>query len=331
MRRREFIALVSATALAWRLEAHAQQPERMRRIGLLIPHAESDAESQYRVKVFQQALEQLGWTDGRNIRIDYRWTAGEDERVRRLAKELVQLAPDVIVGQMTPSARALKNETSTIPIIFVQVTDPISAGFVKSLGSPGGNITGFAMYEPAMGTKWLELLKEIAPSVQRVALLFNPETAPGQGVFFSGAIEAAAPSFGVVPQAVPVHDAPEIERGIEAFARQPNGGIFVMPDLTMQSHRELIAALAARHRMPAVYSQRFFCTSGGLICYGIDTIEQFRQAATYVDRILRGTKPTELPVQAPTKFEFVINLKTAKAMALIIPPTLLARADEVIE
>src|SRR5262245_18973148 len=230
-----------------------------------------------------------------------------------------------------PSARALKNETSTIPIIFVQVTDPISAGFVKSLGSPGGNITGFAMYEPAMGTKWLELLKEIAPSVQRVALLFNPENAPRQVVFFSGAIEAAAPSFGVVLQAVPVHDAPEIERGIEAFARQPNGGIFVMPDLTMQSHRELIAALAARHRMPAVYSPRILCPSGGLICYGIDTIEQFRQAATYVDRILRGTKPTELPVQAPTKFEFVINLKTAKAMALIIPPTLLARADEVIE
>ena len=331
MRRREFITLIGGAAAAWPVGARAQQPERMRRVGVLIPFAESDVDAQIRVTEFQQRLQQLGWTNGRNIRIDYRWTAGATDRIPIFAKELVQLEPDVIVGQATPSVLALGQATRTIPIVFVQVTDPVSAGFVTSLARPGGNITGFAMYEPAMGAKWLEILKEIAPGVARVALIFNPETAPGRGLFFLRSIETASPSFAVQPIATAVHDGAEIERAIDAFAREPNGGLFIMPDLTTQFHRELIIELAARHRLPAIYSQRSFVTSGGLIYYGIDTIEQFRQAASYVDRILRGAKPSELPVQGPVKFELAINLKTAKALGLNVPLTLQASADEVIE
>jgi len=329
MKRRQFMALVGGAA-AWPLAASGEQPERVRRIGLLIPYPESDAQNQSRIKAFEQSLQQFGWIAGRNIHVDYRWAAGEAQ-IQRLAKELVQLAPDVILGQSTPSTRALKGATSSIPIVFVQVTDPVGAGFVKSLARPGSNITGFAMYEPAMGTKWLELLREIAPGVRRVGLLFNPETAPGRGVFFSDAIETAAPSFGVVSTALPVGGAAEIKISIQTFARDPNVGLFVMPDVTTQLHRELIVELAALHRIAAIYSQRFFITSGGLICYGVDTVEQFRQAASYVDRILRGAKPNELPIQAPTKYEMVVNLKTAKALNLIIPHSILLRADEVIE
>jgi putative tryptophan/tyrosine transport system substrate-binding protein len=330
MKRREFMVLVSGAA-AWPFAAIGEQPVRVRRIGLLIPYPESDAQNQSRLKAFEETLQQFGWTIGRNIHVDYRWAAGDDQTVHRLAKELVQLAPDVIVSQSTPSTRALKGATSSIPIVFVQVTDPVGAGFVMSLARPGTNITGFAMYEPAMGTKWLELLKEIAPGVSRVALLFNPETAPGRGAFFSAAIEAGAPSFGMVSTALPVGGVAEIKRSIEAFARDPNGGLFVMPDVTTQLHRELIVGLAALHRIPAIYSQRFFITSGGLICYGVDTVEQFRQTASYVDRILRGAKPNELPIQAPTKYEMVVNLKTAKSLNLAIPQSILIRADELIE
>jgi putative tryptophan/tyrosine transport system substrate-binding protein len=331
MRRREFIGLLGG-ATAWPFAASGQRPERVRRVGLLIPYPESDAENQSRVEAFQQALQQFGWTAPHNIHVDYRWAAGDDDQtMHRLARELVQLAPDVIVAQSTPSTRALQGETSTIPIVFVQVTDPIGAGFVTSLARPGGNITGFAMYEPAMGTKWLELLKEIAPGVSRVAISFNPETAPGRGAFFSDAIEAGAPSFGMASTTLPVGGAADIERSIEAFSRDPNGGLFVMPDVTTQLHRQLIVGQAALHRVPAIYSQRFFITSGGLICYGVDTAEQFRQAASYVDRILRGAKPNELPIQAPTKYEMVVNLKTAKALNLTIPQSILLRADEVIE
>jgi putative tryptophan/tyrosine transport system substrate-binding protein len=295
------------------------------------PTVDSDAESQTRVKVFRERLQQLGWTDGGNVRIDYRWTAGKPDLIRRFATELVQSLPDVVVGQMTPSARALQQETSTIPIVFVQVTDPVRAGFVASMARPGGNITGLSMYEPDMGAKWLELLKEIAPAVARVALLFNPETAPGRGSFFLRSIQASASALGTEPVAMPVHDAAGIERAIAEFARGSNGGLFVMPDATMQFHREQITALAHRYRLPAVYSQRTFVSSGGLISYGIDTIHQFRQAAEYVDRILRGAKPGQLPVQAPVKFELAINLKTAKALGLTVPNTLLVAADDIIE
>jgi putative tryptophan/tyrosine transport system substrate-binding protein len=331
MRRRDFIALLGgAVAAAWPLAARAQQGERIRRIGFLTWFADSDAEALTRVKVFQDMLQQLGWMDGSNIHIDYRFAAGAAD-VRRFAKELVQLAPDVIVVQSTPGVRVLQQETSTIPIVFVQVTDPVRAGFVASMARPGGNMTGLSMYEPAMGAKWIELLKEIAPSIKRVALLFNPETAPGGGSFFLRSIEAAAKSLAVEPVPISVHDAAGIEHGIDAFANGSSGGLFVMPDLTTQFHHKLIVALANRHRIPAIYSQLTFVTSGGLIAYGIDTVPQFRQAAEYVDRILRGAKPGELPVQGPVKFELAINLKTAKTLGLNVPPTLLARAEEVIE
>jgi putative tryptophan/tyrosine transport system substrate-binding protein len=328
MRRREFISLVGGTA-TWPLVARAQQPVRMRRIGVLVTLAENDVQAQVRVRAFEEHLAQLGWTNGRNIRIDYRW-ADDLDRVQGFAKELVHLAPDAIVCQGTPSVRALREETATIPIVFVQVTDPVSAGFVTSLAHPGGNVTGFAMYEPNMGTKWLGILKEIAPAIKRVAIIFNPDTAPGRGSFFIDTIEAGAPKFGVQSVATPIHDAAAIERSIDRLAREPNGSLFVMPDITTEVHREFIVSLAARYRMPAIYSQRFFVESGGLISYGIDTIDLFRQGATYVDRILRGEKPS-LPVQGPIKFEMAINRKTAKALGIEIPPTLLALADELIE
>ena len=331
IRRRDFIQAIGSVVVPWPLTVRAEERDRVRRIGMLIPYAESDADSQVRIRVFKQSLQQLGWTDGHNVRIDYRWASGDADDVRRLAKELVQLGPDVIIGQSTPPARALGEETRTIPIVFIQVTDPVRAGFVATMARPGGNVTGFSMYEPAMGAKWLEVLKEIAPSVVRAALLFNPETAPGRGAFFLSSIEGAAPSLAVKPIAIPIHDAAGIERTIAGFARESKGGLFVMPDTTTQFHRNLIIALAARHQLPAVYSQRTFVLNGGLISYGIDTVHQFHQAATYVDRILKGEKPADLPVQAPVKFELAINPKTAKELGLTIPATLLVRADEVIE
>jgi putative tryptophan/tyrosine transport system substrate-binding protein len=327
MNRRAFIVLVGGVAL-YPMGVRAQQYDRLRRVGVLIPLAENDEESKARLNVFEQTLQQLGWVKGRNIQLDYRWAPGE---VGRVAKELIQLDPEVIVGQTTPSARALAQETRSIPIVFVQVTDPVRAGFVDSMARPSGNLTGFSMYEPAMGAKWIELLKEIAPTVRRVGLLFNPETAPGRGSFFLSSIEAVAPSLAIKPIATPVQDAAGIERGIAAMAQEPDGGLFVMPDLTTQSHRDLIAGLTIHHMLPAIYSQRSFVLSGGLLSYGIDTIHQFRLAATYVDRILRGASPGELPVQAPVRFELAINLKTARVLGLTVSTTLLVMADEVIE
>jgi putative tryptophan/tyrosine transport system substrate-binding protein len=331
MQRREFITFLGGAVAAWPKEARAQLGKEIHRIGVLMQGGDNDPESKARIKVIQETLEQLGWSNGRNIRFEYRWAEAKDDRAQKSAKELVELGLDVIVGQGTISARALQGATNTIPVVFVQVTNPVGAGFVTSLAHPTGNITGFSMYEPDMGTKWLEILKEIAPSVTRVAVMFNPETAPGRGVFFERAIEAASPSLALKSFAVPVHDAAEIERAIAGIAQEQNGGLLLPPDATTNFHSELVVRLTAAHRLPAIFTQRFFVTAGGLVSYGVDTTELFRQTASYVDRILRGAKPSDLPVQAPTKFELIINAKAAKALGLTVAPTLLARADEVIE
>jgi putative ABC transport system substrate-binding protein len=324
MRRREFISLLGGAA-AWPLAARAQQPERMRRIGVLMNLAVGDPEGEARVAAFLQALQQLGWSDGRNVRIDYRWAVADVGRFHRYAEELLALAPDVILASATPSVQALQQATRTVPIVFANVGDPVGMGWVESLARPGGNTTGFTNWEYGFGAKWLELLKEIAPRLTRVAVLRDLTIGPAQ----LSAIQAVAPSFGVSP--VGVRDADEIERTIAAFARSSNAGMIVTASTSALIHRHLIVMLAARHRLPAVYSFRYFATTGGLISYGPDPIDMYRRAAGYVDRILKGEKPADLPVQTPTKFELVINLKTAKALGLEIPPTVLARADEVIE
>jgi putative ABC transport system substrate-binding protein len=331
LRRREFIALLGGAAAAWPHAARAQQPERMRRVGFLSSIAESDPEAQSMVAALHQALQESGWVDGRNLRIDRRWAAGNPGRIEALAKELVGLQPEVIVGYSTPTVVALRKETDTIPIVFVQVSDPIGTGFIANLAHPGGNITGFSNFESSMGGKWVELLKETAPGVARVALMFNPETAPYVTSYYQGPFEAAAPSFGVQPSVNPVHNDLEVESAITALGREPGGGLVVMPDSFNIVHRERIIALAARHKLPVIYPYRFAVMEGGLMSYGVDQVDLFRRAAAYVDRILKGAKPADLPVQAPTKFEFVINLKTAKALGLTVPPTLLATADEVID
>ena len=328
MRRRAFIAALGGAA-AWPLVARAQQSERVRRIGVLMNLAENDPEAPARGAAFQHALQQLGWTDGGNVRIDYRWAADDAGRLRRYAAELVALAPDVILANATPSVAALQQATQTVPVVFVNVADPVGAGFVASLARPGRNITGFLLFEYGISAKWLELLKEIAPGVTRVAVIRDPGNASGIGQF--GAIQAVAPSFGVELHPVDVHDAGEIERAVAAFAHGSNDGLIVTSSTLAVVHRELIIALAARHHLPAVYSVRQFGAGGGLISYGTDPHDRFLQAAGYVDRILRGEKPADLPVQAPTKYELVINLKTAKALGLEVPHSLLARADEVIE
>ena len=328
MKRREFITLLGGAAATWPLTARAQQSGGMRRIGVLMASAADDSESQARIAGFLQALQQLGWADGRNVRIDTRWATADD--IHRHAAELAALAPDVLLaGTGTATVSALLQATRTVPIVFVTVIDPVGAGFVASLAQPGGNVTGFTIYEYSMSGKWLELLKEIAPSVKRAAVLRDPAVASGIGQF--GAVQIVAPSLGVQVSPVDVHDAGEIERAVTAFARGLNGGLIVTAGALTISHRQPIIALAARHKLPAVYPARFHVTAGGLISYGPDVIDQFRRAAGYVDRILRGEKPAELPVQAPTKYELVINLKTAKALGLDIPQTVLARADEVIE
>jgi putative tryptophan/tyrosine transport system substrate-binding protein len=328
VKRREFMTLLGGAA-AWPLAARAQQVEKVRRIGVLQPLAADDPESPARVTAFAQGLQQFGWTDGRNVRIDYRWAAGDTDRYRRYAAELVALAPDVILASSSPAMMSLQQLTRTMPIVFVSVVDPVGAGFVESLARPGGNATGFVLYEYGMSAKWLELLKEIVPLLKLAAVLRDPAIASGAGQY--AVIQAAAPSFGVELRAVGVGDAGEIERAITAFARSSNGGLIVTGSPLALVHRDLIITLAARHRLPAVYPFRYFAASGGLISYGPNTTDPYRRAAGYVDRILKGEKPADLPVQNPTKHELVINLKTAKAMGLEIPPTLLARADEVIE
>jgi putative ABC transport system substrate-binding protein len=329
MRRREFITLLGGAAAAWPLAARAQQGERVGRVGVLAYWAADDADRRAHLAAFTQTLQQSGWSEGRNLRIDTRATANADE-LRRHAAELVALAPDVLVAASgTATVAPLLQATRTVPIVFVTVVDPVGAGFVASLAQPGGNATGFTIYEYSMSGKWLELLKEIAPGVTRVAVLRDPAVASGIGQF--GAMQIVAPSLGVQLSPVDVRDAAEIERGVTAFARSANGGLIVPGAALGLVHRQLIATLAARHRLPGVYSNRAYVTAGGLISYAPDTIEQFRRAAGYVDRILKGEKPAALPVQAPTKYELVINLKTAKALGLDIPATVLARADEVIE
>jgi putative ABC transport system substrate-binding protein len=328
MIRRKFITLLGGAA-AWPLAARAQQGEQMRRIGVLMNVAADDPEGQARLSAFLQGLQELGWADGRNVRIDTHWAAGDVEAIRRHAAELVALAPDVILVSGTPATGALQQATRTVPVIFVQVPDPVGAGFVEGLARPGGNATGFTVFEYGMSAKWLELLKEIAPRVTRVAVLRDLAIAAGSGQL--GAIQAVAPSFGMELSPVGVRDAGEIERAVTAFARGSNGGLIVTGSTATIVHRELIVTLAARHRLPAVYPFRYFVTSGGLISYGPDSIDPFQRAAGYVARILKGEKPAALPVQAPTKLELVINLKTARALGLDVPATVLARADAVIE
>ena len=331
MKRREFITLLGGgAAVAWPLAARAQQPERVRRIGVLMASAADDSESQARIAAFLQGLQQLGWADGRNVRIDTRWATTDADDIRRHAAELAALAPDVLVAATgTVTAAPLLQATRTVPIVFVQVIDPVGAGFVVSLARPGGNATGFTIYEYGMSGKWLELLKEIAPRMARAAVLRDPAIASGIGQF--AAVQAVAPSLGVELSPVDVRDAGEIERAVTAFARSPNGGLIVTASALATRHRDLIIALAARHRLPAVYSYRYLVAAGGLISYGPDSLDQYRRAAGYVDRILKGEKPADLPVQAPTKYALVINLKTANALGLDIPTTVLSRADEVIE
>jgi putative ABC transport system substrate-binding protein len=329
MKRREFITLVGGAAVAMPLAAHAQQPERMRRIGVLMNLAADDPESQARNAAFLQTLQQLGWTDGRNVRIDIRWAAADANRFRRYAAELVALAPNVILVSSNQGVAALQQETRNVPIVFVLVVDPVGSGYVASLARPAGNATGFALFEYSISGKWLELLKEIAPRVMRALVLRDPAEPAGVGQF--AAIQAVAPSLGVELSPVDVRDAGEIKRAVAAFAGRSNGGLIATPSPPQAVHRELIIALAARHQLPAVYGQRYMVTGGGLISYGPDRVDPYRRAAGYVDRILKGEKPADLPVQAPTKYELVINLKTARTLGLEVPQTLLARADEVIE
>jgi putative tryptophan/tyrosine transport system substrate-binding protein len=329
VRRREFIALIGGAAAAWPLAARAQQGERMRRIGVLMTLAADDPEGQARLTAFVQGLQELGWTDGRNVRIDYRWAAGDAERARRYAAELVALAPDVILAHGGSIVPSLLQATRTVPIVFTQTPDPVGAGFVNSLARPGGNATGFITFEYGISAKWLELLKEIAPRVTRAAVIRDAAIASGTGQW--GALQSVAPSFGVELSPVNMSDAGEIERAVAAFARSPNGGMILTASTLAVIHRELIITLAARYRLPAVYSFRYFVTGGGLISYGPDSIDPHRRAAGYVDRILKGEKPADLPVQAPTKYELAINLKTAKTLGLDVPTSLIARANEVIE
>jgi putative ABC transport system substrate-binding protein len=330
MRRREFITLLGSAALTWPLDARAQQPDRVRRIGALMGFPESDSQAQSFIAAFRDGLHKLGWTDGRNIRVDTRWAAFDAESRQRFAKELVALQPDVILSHTTPTTAALLQQTRTIPIIFATVTDPVGSGFVASLPRPGGIATGFTLVEPTMAAKWVELLKEIAPRVNRVAMLFNPATAT-YADYFLKPFKTAAASFAVEPIVAPVRDRSELESVIAAQSREPNGGLIVMPDSFTDAHRVEIISLAARYHLPAVYAYRFFTERGGLLSYGADLRDNFRRAADYVDRVLKGEKPADLPVQAPTKFELVINLKTAKAFGLSVPSSLLATANEVIE
>jgi putative ABC transport system substrate-binding protein len=330
VRRREFITLLGGAGIAWPLAARAQQSERMRRVGVLMAYAESDPEAQVRVVAFRQGLRELAWTEGRNVQMDYRYGTGEPERARMFVTELLSLAPDVIVAHGTPALTALHRATRTIPVVFVSVIDPVGAGYVESLALPGGNITGFSTFEPEIGGKWLELLKEVAPGLRRVAGILDPGFRGFAGVW--RAIENMAPRFGLEVTSLLLH-APtdDLESAVDTFAQGPGGGLIVLPTAINAVQRNRIFSLATRNRLPAVYAFRFYATDGGLMSYGIDTVDLFRRSASYVDRILKGEKPADLPVQAPIKFEMVINLKTAKALGLNVPDKLLALADGVIE
>jgi putative tryptophan/tyrosine transport system substrate-binding protein len=325
--RRQFIMLLGGAA-AWPLAARAQA-ERMRPAGLLMGYPEGDPEGQASVLAFQRRLQELGWTEGRNIQIDIRWAGADSNKARTFAKELIAIAPDVIVPSTNLVTAILQQETLTIPIVFVLVGDPVGSGFIATMARPGGNLTGFSVFEPAIGGKWLEIFKEIAPNISRVGFILHPETPVNVG--FLRAAEAAAPSFGVKIIALGVHSAAEIERVVTEFAADSNGGLIVAPHAVTVGNRDVIIRLAARYRLPAIYGPRHYATSGGLISYGPNPIDPFRQSASYVDRILRGAKPADLPAQFPTKHELIINLRTAKPLGLEVPPTLLARADEVIE
>jgi ABC-type uncharacterized transport system substrate-binding protein len=329
VRRREFITLLGGAAASWPLAARAQEPDRVRRIGVLMNRAADDPEVPSRVAGFAQGLAELGWSLGRNVRIEYRWTPGNADAARKYATELIALKPDVLLASGTIGVAALQQVTRGVPIVFTNVTDPVGAGLVDSLARPGGNTTGFMLFEYSSSGKWLELLKQVAPGVTRAAVLREAANPAGSAQF--GVIQAMAPSLGVEVSPINVRDASEIERTIAAFARTANGGLIVTGSATASLHRELIISLAAQHKLPAVYPNRFPILRGGLISYGPDLIDQFRRAAGYVDRILKGEKPADLPVQAPTTYELVINLKTAKTLGLTVPPTLLAIADEVIE
>jgi putative ABC transport system substrate-binding protein len=334
MRRRAFIAGLAGAASCVSLGARAQQGERVRRVDVVMPLAANDAEAKARIAAFQQALAQLGWTDGRNVRIDIHWGVSDPSRMRGYAAELAARAPDVLLASGSATVGPLLQATRAVPIVFAIVPDPVGAGFVDSLSRPGGNATGFISFEYGIAAKWLELLKQIVPGVTRVAVLRDPAITAGIGQF--GAIQSVAPSFGVEVSAINVRDAAEIERAVAAFAppasaRVPNDGLILTASALSVVHRDLIIALAARHRLPAVYFQRTFAAGGGLISYGPDFLDQYRRAAGYVDRILKGEKPADLPVQAPTRYELVVNLRTAKALGFAIPPSVLASADEVIE
>jgi len=330
VKRREFITLLGGAAAAWPLAARAQQSERVRRIGVLMAYAENDLEAQGQVAAFREALQGLGWTDGRNIRFDFRWAALDAETMERFAKELIGLKPDLILSQTTPSTAVLLQHTHTIPIIFGIASDPIGSGFVASLARPGGNSTGFATAEGSLGGKWLEVLKETAPRITRFASMFNPAQAPYAEIYLNP-FKAAAQSFDVEARVAPVKDTSEIESVVAELARTPNGGLVVMPDGFTLSHRGEIVSLTARYRLPTVYAFRFFTEVGGLLSYGPDLTDNFRRAATYADRILKGEKPSELPVEYPVRYYLTINLKTAKTLGLDVPAQLQQRADEVIE
>ena len=331
MRRRNFIALLGGAAIAWPLAARGQQPDRKRRIGVLMAHSENDAEFHDYLAAFREGLQKLGWVEGRNIQIDSRWGALDDaEAIRRSAKELVSLQPDLILTQNTPPTATMLEQTRAIPVVFVIVADPVGSGFVQSLARPGTNATGFTIMEQTIAGKWLELLKEIAPRINRAAFLFNPATTPYRDIYLKP-FQAAASSLALEAIAAPVHDTQELESVIATHAREPNGGLVVMPDGFLNVHRAETVSLAARYHVPAVYPWRFFAETGGLLTYGSVQGDMFRTAATYVDRILKGEKPADLPVQAPTKYELVVNLKTARALGLDVPPLLQQRADEVIE
>jgi putative ABC transport system substrate-binding protein len=329
LKRRDFITLLGGVAAAWPLAARAKQAERMRRIGVLMGYPEGDPQAQANVTALLRGLQNLGWIEGRNVQIDYRWAGGDPDKARTFARELIATVPDVMVPSTNQVTRILQQETPTIPIVFAFVGDPVGSGFAASLARPGKNITGFANFENSIGGKWVELFKEIAPHAERVGFVFNPDAAPNVGFFHAG--EAAAPSLGIKLAALAVRDATDIEQGITAFASEPDGGLIVAPHAVTLGNRKLIIELAVRYRLPAVYSDRYFAESGGLVSFGNNTADLFRRAATYIDLILKGANPADLPVQLPTKFELIVNLKTAKTLELTISESFLTRADEVIE